>query len=482
MPAAFGTAGSAGYVDPFAASRAPATVDSKALPPAPAQVPKATEPAVISSDSAAQRITDAKTKLTDMSQKGTTMDVNGNTVYADNSAVPAPEGATYNTTTGKYEGTDGKNYGVAEFYGQNDGTADDDYTAVQSLFAPLKANLDANTLSQVNNIQQQFESLKAKQTQFNQNAEQGRARALLLGGTSRYAPLAASGIMLSQTSYGLQQIQDLDAKENAAIAQAYTAQADGDMKLMTQALTMAEGIRKDKQTAAAKVMSDLQTANEKLTEQRAAASRDNAIADVVAGGITDPAQILGALNDAGGNFTSDEVAKVVKNLTVSNDASKLPQDIQTFNYIKDNFGLPEEISSLPPEEQYFAYVAALKKADTAPKAPATGAGYTPLEVRKLRQAGIDPSDTTAADDYLYGKDNPPTFEEYLAGAQKLQPDMTASQILELHQRYNTEYPGEDFTSTEKKKLEQAGLKDASRQEQLDFLYKKNDTSTPDFLN
>ena len=51
----------------------------------------------------------------------------------------------------------------------------------------------------------------------------------------------------------------------------------------------------------------------------------------------------------------------------------------------------------------------------------------------------------------------------------------ADTIRGLYDQVVSEYGQEEFTSTEKKKLEQAGLKDADRQKQLDYLYGKKDT-------
>lgn len=438
------------------------------------------EPAVISSSTIDDLIATGKTKLNDLSQKGTTVGGDGIGYYANGDVIPDEP-----------DEDSGKKYSISEFYGQDDGTPDENYLAIQSMFAPLKAALDENTLSQVNVIQQQFESLRKQQLEFNRRAETARSRSLLLGGSSRYAPLAASGTMLAQTEYGLQQIQDLNAKEDMAIAQAKAAQADGNMRLMMSALDMAETTRKEKQASAAKVMETIQKANDKMREARYQASRDEAIAGLVTQGITDPEQMINLLNkyedgtSTGGDFTAEEIADTLKSFTVAEKkAEDLPADLQTFEYIRDNYGLPDEIAALDPEQQFFAYLAAVKKAETAPKTTGTGGlGYTPTELKKLRAVGIDPTNIKAADAYLYNKGNEvevPTFEEYLDSAERARkmsfgPEAKA----ELKKQYDEEYgqyeeglKPQPFTPTELKKLEAAGLLNATRKEQLAFLYKK----------
>lgn len=420
----------------------------------------ASEPAILSSSSVDDEIATAKGKLATMTQKGSTIDPSTGTIsYADGSAAAAP--ATDATTTEDP-------YSVDKFYG--DGTdanpGDADWAATKNLFAPLKANLDADTLSQVNAIEQQYDSLRTLQTAANTNASKSRLTALLNAG-GRYAPADTSGVLLATTSYGLQRIQALDSQENMAMAQAKTAQEQGDMQLMTSAISMAEAARKDKQTAAAKVAETLQAAQKVASDKAMQSSRDSAVASLVQQGVTDPKQLLGYLNfdDKGnptGDFTADEVATTLKNLTVAGtDPKDLSADLKTFEYIKDNIGLPDEIASLPPEEQYFAYLAMVKKANTAPPK-----AVTPKST---------PTDST---------DAPlPAWEDYKAAAMKAMgvSYLMAADEDKLKAQYDADSAAQadekPFTATELKKLEQAGLAGATRQEKLDFLYGKKPASS-----
>ncbi len=77
----------------------------------------------------------------------------------------------------------------------------------------------------------------------------------------------------------------------------------------------------------------------------------------------------------------------------------------------------------------------------------------------------------------------PSFEDYLKAAEETARQTFAPAARdELRKQYEAAYTapaGGDtkFTATEKKKLEQAGLLNASRQEQLDFLFKKKDSGS-----
>lgn len=350
-------------VPPAAASLPVPAAPARVASTAPQQKPS--EPAVISSASVDDEIATARMKLAQMGQKGTTMGSDGSMQYADGSLVPAPPQSTYNDKTGKYE-YNGATYGAADFYGGADKQADPDYTAIQNLFAPLKAQVDAQTLNTINSIHSQYEALRSDQQDFNARANQARAQVLLLGGASRYAPLDAAGTMTAQTSYGLRQIQNLDDKENAAIAQARAAEASNNMKLMTDALAQAETVRKEKQDAAQKVLTQISDANQKLLEKRQELTTSTAVADAVTAGYTDPTMILQALTDSGVHITADQVDKALKALSVTGDASSIPADLKAFNYIKKNVGLPDDIAALPEGDQYFAYLKSLKEANASP--------------------------------------------------------------------------------------------------------------------
>lgn len=81
------------------------------------------------------------------------------------------------------------------------------------------------------------------------------------------------------------------------------------------------------------------------------------------------------------------------------------------------------------------------------------------------------------------KSGAPSWEQYLAAAEDTaQMNFNNDMMQQLRAQYDKTYvltDTSDLTSTEKKKLEQAGLLGASRQEQLDFLY-GGDGGTLDF--
>lgn len=78
----------------------------------------------------------------------------------------------------------------------------------------MKASVDANTLAQIQAIEQQFSLRKQQQTEINKRSESAVEQALLMGGSSRYAQQSSIGIESAQASFGVQKLAELDAEEN----------------------------------------------------------------------------------------------------------------------------------------------------------------------------------------------------------------------------------------------------------------------------
>lgn len=250
----------------------------------------------------------------------------------------------------------------------------------QALLDSMRASTDEATKASIDLIESTYHSLIDEQKQINAGQEASVGTALLRAGSARYSPESAAGQTAAQASYGLKQIANLEAKEQAAIAGAKAAQQQKNYEVMGKQLELAEGVRKEKQAAAQKVSETLATKLEAQQKAAQQASRDSAISSLIAQGVSDPNQLLDYLNfDEKGNmvgdFSAKEVSDTLKNLTVSGDESKLPQDIQNFNYLKKNGMLPEAITTLPDSQQYLGYINLQKLAESG---KLTGSALTSL--------------------------------------------------------------------------------------------------------
>lgn len=295
-----------------AAQRNNAIQASGQLPvPAVAQKPSVEPTTLYSGNIQEKVIPDLNSRLAALGPRQTYTDLGGFLRYSDDRGlVEAPVDATPNEQ-GSWE-SGGNVYGTGPAFSGDE--------KQDALIGAMMKNLDANTRQVISSITQNANVLRQKQERINAAAEAGTEQALLLGGSSRYAPLSSGGTMQVQQSYGLEQIAGIDAREQAAIAKARQAQQDGNFKLMGEALSTAESMRKEKQEVAQKLAEKQSEELKKLREREIQSSRDNAVAGLVAQGITDPTRIMDLLTEAAnaigeeGDFTAKEIADTLKNI------------------------------------------------------------------------------------------------------------------------------------------------------------------------
>lgn len=299
----------------------------------------AVEPAVISSDGIDGVIAKNNTTHEQLSNKGTYQGQDGALRYSDGSLVPAPMSAE-SADSGMWT-DNGKTYGAAPKYlGETD---DPETQQMNDLFASLKSSLDSSTKKQIDAIEQQHAVETQMQGDANARAGKARTAALLTGGASRYAPFSASGTSLAQTTFGLQQLQAIDARENAALASVEKAKNDGDQQLVDKALGYVQDIRKQKQEVAQKILDAQQQRIEASQKQQVKASRDSAIQDLMAQGVTDPGQMLNFLNfDENGTPTGDFTAEEVK-ATMDALLTKAPPGVADLVKTLQQNGAPADV-------------------------------------------------------------------------------------------------------------------------------------------
>lgn len=274
-------------------------------------------------------------------------------------------------------------YGQA-YDGLPDETQDPVYKQEMDLINNLQSENDSTANTSVNSIMKNYADL-ASQTQQRDNASSASLNnSLLLGGSSRYAPVSTAGILDAKTTSDMQDLSTLQDQESQKIAEVKQAQANQDYQLMEKKLSELDGIRSDKQTLAKSIATNMQTQNSTLRTQQVQASRDNAIAGLVEQGITDPDQILDTLNNnpnGQGDFTATEVATTLGNIQKNTGISsleKLSGGVGDFYTLKATGNLPESIAGLPDNQQLFAYLKQVKAANTIPKTTSTKASSSAI--------------------------------------------------------------------------------------------------------
>lgn len=318
-----------------------------------------------------------------------------------------------------------------------DAVASDPYLATaRDLTTKLLASTDAQTSSYVKSIQDQYLQ-KENNLKQQQNAQNGALTQSLLLGNSFGAPASTAGIQEAKTAYDLQTINDLQNEENNLIQTALTAQKTGNYKALMALNDQIEKKRGEKQDLAAKVNQALIDQNNKVKAAKIQSSRDNAVADLISQGVTDPVKILDYLNkDDNGNVTGDftvaEVSKTMKAIADSNGSSvdKLSSDMRDFFILQKEHPevIPANITSLPPNQQLAAWLNYVK-----PKKVAGVGKVNPITLSEAKTAGLPYSvigQSQSEVEQSFNSNTPPSwFIEKIQGEQKqsLNPEAIQNQ-------------------------------------------------------
>ena len=239
-------------------------------------------------------------------------------------------------------------------------------------------NVDADPgfIAQAESIKNQYVRLREDMQIANKQRAGVVAMMGIRGGTTRYAGGVQAGIEGEELRQSADRIADINAREANAISAARHAYRTGKFSEFNTQVTALEKLRSEKQK-------EMEAANKALTETRkkfnetvGKATRDAAIADLVAQGVTDAGQLLEILNfdEQGklvGDFTAKEVAETLKLISPGNELKNLTGTVKEFYALKGAGALPESITGLPEDEQFFSYLTMKKAATTPPPKPKT---------------------------------------------------------------------------------------------------------------
>ncbi len=213
-----------------------------------------------------------------LSQTGTQTDQNGNATYANGTQVQQPQQQPEeNPATTDMGGYYGEQYIPAGSEIPRDSTGNPvklsdtspAHTEVMNNLNTLKAQVDKHTASAIDNIQAQYNQLIQQQQQANKASQASVQNSLLMGGvtgqgsSAQYAPVSSAGILQAQVNYGIQQITDLNTKEQTAIITAQKAGDDEDYQLMDKMNTEITKIRDEKVKAATDLQDKIAEENKK---------------------------------------------------------------------------------------------------------------------------------------------------------------------------------------------------------------------------
>lgn len=256
------------------------------------------------------------------------------------------------------------------------------YKAELALLDSMKASNDAQTDMYIQAIRGKYNQRNRDLVESQKSSTNATQQALLLGGSARYAPVSSQGILTAKERYDMQTLSDLQAEEEALVMEATGARDAKNYQILGQRLEMLEAKRKEKLEFAKEINKSLAETTKKLREDQANASQEATIADLVAQGITDPAQILDFMNfnedgtPTGGGVTLQKISDTLKLLTVGGiNPGDVKSDFDQFQYFKKTGQLPSGVASLPENEQYFGFLNAMKLANSGKLGSSGVGGY-----------------------------------------------------------------------------------------------------------
>lgn len=267
---------------------------------------------------------------------------NGIRMNADGSPVAAPKDAIQSANGLWYAG--GQAYAAP--YSDTSGTSNTGYDSETQKYMnqmdSLKSEMDATGAAMIENIKSQYAGYKAQQEQANKSAQGGLTSLLIRGGSLQTA--SSEGILNSQVSYGIQQLADLNTKEQNAIIAAKQAMQTNDYKVLDRQLSVAETARKEKQAAATKIAENLQKARDEQKKRL----KDSVVVSAMET-TSDPKEIYSLLRQKGYDVSSQEVADTIKNLAsnVGGGVDKLTGEAKNYAILSKMSGmLPPTVDSL----------------------------------------------------------------------------------------------------------------------------------------
>ena len=150
----------------------------------------------------------------------------------------------------------------------------------------------------INSIQQTFTARRAQMADINRRSLASIRTFGIRGGTARFAPLIATGIVSAEERAGAQRLANLDAQEASLIAEAQIAQANEDFGLLQVMMENIKELRTEKVAELTKLKEAARKRNEVLEDRKLQLDRENAIGSLISQGITDPNIIKSFLGDA----------------------------------------------------------------------------------------------------------------------------------------------------------------------------------------
>lgn len=188
--------------------------------------------------------------------------------------------------------------------------ADPFYDNALSELSRMQSGADSSLASQISSIAASFEARKAQMRDINKRSLSSLSDKGIRGGGSRYAGEINQGILSAEERAGVSRLTEIDAAEQAAIAQAQGAKDEKDWRVFSEKMNLLKEKRQEKQTVIQQLQKSVLEQQQKAQEQETQFQKDSAIAGIVESGVTDPISIMRQLRSSGLGITFNDVANI----------------------------------------------------------------------------------------------------------------------------------------------------------------------------
>lgn len=301
-----------------------------------------------------------------------------------------------------------------------------DQDEIDKIYEQQIGLVDQSTQAVLDSIKNKYGELAKEQRAANEAASRSAQSFNIRSGISRYTGGTASSIQNSVISSGIRALSKLASDEFSLIMQAESARADKKYTLFAEKRSELKAIRDEKKKTLIELQKEIQKKTDEARKQLVQASRDDAVASLLAQGVTDPALMLNYLNfDEKGNrvgdFTAKEVSDTLKSLAPESNIEKLSGATRDFFILKGMNQLPANILGLPEDQQLFAYLAAEKKASSV----GSGGSSDKITLSEARSLGLPLSVVGMSEEdilaSLYSPEPPAWFREKISNEMRATP-------------------------------------------------------------
>lgn len=267
----------------------------------------------------------------------------------------------------------------------------------QSIYKNLTTAANQAAQAQIAGLTGQWQERRELLIESNRANEATWRQGFIRTGQSEYSPGMTGDFLSAKEREGMRRVQQLDDQYNAAVAQVNAAV---DERNFSRAADLTATLQ-DLENQTFEIMQKNLDEAKKVNEAFRKASRDSAVASVVAQGFTDPVQVMEMLNfnatgQQVGDFTAEEVENALKILSPDASMSGLTADYRTYKTMLNN-------SELPKDTSYTQFLAMITNAKRV-KSSGGGSGGDGVSGGVYREIANTMSTVAGSDTYVAPED------------------------------------------------------------------------------